>query len=275
MEASASLSNLPQDIIRHILLQLPVKCVIQCQCVCKQWRSLIDDSDFKFSYRGQFRVILHESNNRWRRSIVRSTSHDLRLRRHKWPYGEGSPLIRATLENNFSVLCSCHGLVLLLVDNRDIWLWNPSTKCSTKVLESPYSEDLHVVTDGAVAAGLCYDSCTRDYKVVLSLRKDIKIPFEIEIGYPFLMYASFNHKEWRPVQFPFNLHSVRGGIEFRNTFYWWASDMKDWNWYINFYSDRNRIVYFDPVRDEFRILPFCPCPPPNIAKTSQYPDWGL
>nr|GMD59334.1 F-box/kelch-repeat protein At3g23880-like [Ipomoea batatas] len=251
MEASASLSNLPQDIIRLILLQLPVKCVIQCQSVCKQWRSLIDDSDFKFSYRGQFRVILHESNNRWRRSIVRSTSHDLRLRRHKWPYGEGSPLIRATFENNFSVLCSCHGIVLLLVDNRDIWLWNPSTKCSTKVLESPYSEDLHVV----ILGGLCYDSCTKDYKVVLSIGPGLV--FGVFIS------ASFNHKKWRQVQFPCNSKSVRAGLEFRNTFYWWASDMKDWDWYKNFSSDRNKIVYFDPAHDEFRILPL---PTPKLSK---------
>nr|GME06917.1 F-box/kelch-repeat protein At3g23880-like [Ipomoea batatas] len=273
MEASASLSNLPQDIIRLILLQLPVKCLIRCQCVCKQWHSLIDNSDFKFSYRGQLRMILlpteFASKGRWgvSRFVVRSTSHDLRLRRHKWPFGEESPLIR---ENNLRVLCSCNGFVLLLlVGTKEIWLWNPSTKCSTKVLESPYPEEFNPVFLG----GLCYDSCTRDYKVVLSLRPIRHDPFEF--GYPFLISASFNHKKWQRVQFPCNSDSVRAGLEFRNTFHWWASDRKDWDWYKNYSSDRNKIVYFDPVHDEFRILPL---PTPELSKNFSifgYSGWGL
>nr|GMD71590.1 F-box/kelch-repeat protein At3g23880-like [Ipomoea batatas] len=200
MESSASLSNIPLEIIRLILLQLPVKCVIRCQCVCKQWRSLIDDSDFKLSYRGEQRMILlsNESKSKDRPSIsrflVRSTSHDLRLRRHKWPFGEESPLIRARFESSLRVLCSCHGLVLLLVANKDIWLWNPSTKCSTKFLPSPHSKDAFIV------GGLCYNSCTRDYKVVLSICPRIPGVDPFDYSNPFLMSASFNHKEWRPVR---------------------------------------------------------------------------
>nr|GLL40692.1 F-box/kelch-repeat protein At3g23880-like [Ipomoea trifida] len=266
----ASLSNIPLEIIRLILLQLPVKCVIRCQCVCKQWRSLIDDSDFKLSYRGQQRMILlsNESKSKDRPSIsrflVRSTSHDLRLRRHKWPFGEESPLIRARFETSLRVLCSCHGLVLLLVANKDIWLWNPSTKCSTKFLPTPHSKDAFIV------GGLCYDSCTRDYKVVLKICPRIPGVDPFDYSNPFLMSASFNHKEWRPVRFPYNLDSVRDGIEFRNTFYWWASDMKDWDPYTNFFSDRNRIVYFDPVHDEFRILPL-----PTLEAGKNFSIFGL
>ncbi|XP_019192314.1 PREDICTED: F-box/kelch-repeat protein At3g23880-like [Ipomoea nil] len=264
MEASASLSSIPHEIIRFILLKLPVKSVIRCKCVCKQWRSLIDDSDFKFSYRGQRRVIFlsteSTSKDRGRplRSVsrfsVRSTSHDLRLRRHKWPFGQAYPVIRASFEDNLEVLCSCNGFVLLLVAKIDIWLWNPSTKCSTKVLECPYSEESNPIMFG----GLCYDSSTRDYKVVLSLRP-IGLDSWEDYGYPFLISASLNHKEWRPVQFPCNMESVRGGVEggveFHNTFHWWASDMKDWDWYKNYEWDKNRIIYFDPVLDEFKILP--------------------
>ncbi|XP_031114216.1 F-box protein CPR1-like [Ipomoea triloba] len=210
MEASAPLSNIPNDIIRHILLQLPMKFVIRCQCLCKQWRSLIDDSDFKLSYRGQRRVVF--------------LSHEYRL-------------------------CSCNGFVLL-VGERDIWLWNPTTRCLRKVLKSPYREKSNPTA--ITAAGLCYDSYTRDYKVVLLLHSLISID-------PFVICASFIHKEWRPVQFPCYLDSAKGGIEFRNTFYWWAaSDIKDCDWIRDHFSvvaGRNRIIYFDPAHDEFRILP--------------------
>ncbi|XP_019188161.1 PREDICTED: F-box/kelch-repeat protein At3g23880-like [Ipomoea nil] len=270
MEASTPFSNIPNEIIRLILLQLPVKSVIRCQCVCKQWRSLIDDSDFKFSYRGQRRVIFlsiesisKDRDRRWRpisRFLVRSTSHDLRLRRHKWPFGNVYPFIRASMGNDLCVLCSCNGFVLLQVAKKDIWLWNPSTKCSTKVLELPYPEKLNPII---IEAGLCYDSCTRDYKVVLLLRRHL-IRLGHDFGDRFVISASLNHKEWQPMHFPCNLDSVLKGdsVEFRNTFHWWASDMKDWDTFHWLASDmkdwdryKNRIIYFDPVHDEFRILP--------------------
>nr|GMD11179.1 F-box/kelch-repeat protein At3g23880-like [Ipomoea batatas] len=242
MEASASLSNIPIDIIRHILLQLSVKSVIRCQCVCKQWLLLIqDDSDFKLSYRGQRRVIIlsYESKggkNKDYRFFVRSTSHDLRLQRHKWAFGEGYPLIRET--SLFDVtLCCCNGL-LIVVTKRDLLLWNPSTRCLTKVLERPYPEG----TQEFILAGLCYDSGNRDYKVVLL--------FHRYWGYSLVISASLNHKEWRPVEFPYyGLRSIRGGVNFRNTFHWWGVSE------INHKDPGNKIIYFDPALDKFRILP--------------------
>nr|GMD28111.1 F-box/kelch-repeat protein At3g23880-like [Ipomoea batatas] len=257
MEASASLSKIPNEIILHILLQLPMKAVIRCQCVCKQWRSLIDDSDFKLSYRGERRVILLSLGSKsqdynWNsKFLVRSTSHDSRLQMHELPFGEAAyPLIRVSDEYPVRFLCSCNGFVLLMAV-RDIFLWNPSTRCLTKVLETPYPEELNLVLLG----GLCYDSCTRDYKAVLSIRPLIRP--DLEFGNPFVISTSFNHKEWRSVQFPYNLHSARGGVEFRDTFHWWASDIKNWRPDMDYFSggNRNRILYFDPVHDEFRILP--------------------
>ncbi|XP_019191274.1 PREDICTED: F-box/kelch-repeat protein At3g23880-like [Ipomoea nil] len=253
MEASTPLSNIPNEIIQHILLQLPMKAVIRCQCVCKQWHSLINhDSNFKLLYRGQRRLItlslesktLRDSN--WNsRFLVRSTTHDFRLQRHKCPFGE------APFPSVYCVtpLCSCNGFVLLGA-GRKIVLWNPSTRCLTKVLKLPYPDELKLV----ILGGLCYDPCTRDYKVVLLIRSITQPRFEF--GYPFVISASLNHKEWRPMQFPYDLKSARGSVEFRNTFHWWASDIKDWDWDIKDWDgDRNMILYFDPVRDEFRILP--------------------
>ncbi|XP_031111864.1 F-box/kelch-repeat protein At3g23880-like [Ipomoea triloba] len=262
MEASTPFSSIPNEIIRHILLQLPMKAVIRCQCVCKQWRSLIDDLDFKLSYSGKRRVIILSLDSKsqdysWNsRFLVRSTSHDSRLQRHKLPFGEVAyPLICASDEYRVRSLCSCNGFVLLLAE-RDILLWNPFTRYLTKVLKVPYPKELNSV----ILGGLCYDSSTRDYKAVLSIRPLIEPG--LQFGYPFVISASLSHKEWRRVQFPYNLDSAKGGVEFRNntfhcTFHWWASDIKDWEWKMDYFSggNRNRIVYFDPVCDEFIILP--------------------
>ncbi|XP_019176477.1 PREDICTED: putative F-box protein At3g16210 [Ipomoea nil] len=260
MEASASLSNIPNHIIQHILLQLPVKFVIRCQCVCKRWRSLIQDDNFKLSYRGQGRLLIltHESrgrNYRNSRFFVRSTGNDLRLQRHKWPFGEGYPLIRES--NIYGVkLCYCNGLVLVVAE-RDLLWWNPSTRCSTKVLEGPYAEPRSVIL-----AGLCFNSCTRDYKAVLLLSRGF--------GQSLVISASLTHKEWRPVEFPYCSDAIRDGVNFRNTFHWWViSDTKyhqDWD----FLPSCDKIIYFDPIRDEFRNLPT-----PKLRHGQEYLIVGL
>nr|GLL40697.1 F-box/kelch-repeat protein At3g23880-like [Ipomoea trifida] len=254
MEASTPFSSIPNEIIRLILLQLPMKSVLRCMCVCKQWRSLIDDSDFKLSYRGERRVIFLSLGSKsqdynWNsKFLVRSTSHDSRLQRHELPFGEADyPLIRASDEYPVRFLCSCNGFVLLMaVRDRDIFLWNPSTRCLRKVLEFPYSEV------SVILGGLCYDSCTRDYKVVLSIGSGLVFgDLGLVFGDRFVISASLNHKKWRPVQFPYSLNYARGGLEFRNTFHWWANDIKDPHFSG---SGRNKILYFDPVLDEFKIL---------------------
>ncbi|XP_019192277.1 PREDICTED: F-box protein CPR30-like [Ipomoea nil] len=242
MEASTPFSNIPIEIIRLILLQLSVKSVIRCQSVCKQWLLLIEDSDFKLSYPGQRRVIffLLEPKSRYyygnsSRVDVRSAGYDLRLQRHKRPFGGAYSWIRAS-DKDCVRLCSCNGLVLVVTE-RDILLWNPSTRCSTKVLEWPYPEQSKRV----ILTGLCYDPCTRDYKAVLLL-----------CSHPFVISVSLNRKEWRPVEFPYSLLCVGGGVDFRNTFHWWVSDIR---YRDRDFSSGNRIVYFDPAHDEFRILP--------------------
>nr|GMD71589.1 F-box/kelch-repeat protein At3g23880-like [Ipomoea batatas] len=267
MEASAPSSNIPNEIIRIILLQLPVKSIIRFQCVCKQWRSMIQDSDFKLSYGGKGRLIIlsNESERRGsqnsRKLVVRSTTRhgDLRLEREKWPLGEASayPFIPGSDEYRVRALCSCNGFVLLAAGGRDFLLWNPSTRCSTKVLVSPYP----VLKSLGTLAGLCYDSCTRDYKVVLLIRS-----CRTYFGYkfdnfdnPYVFYASLNHKKWRYVWFPYDFDSAIGSVEFRNTFHWWVNDIEGpYDWGSDYFPadrDRNRIVYFDPVHDKFRILP--------------------
>lgn len=146
---------------------------------------------------------------------------------------------------------------MLLLADTVVLLWNPATRCSTKFLEPlPYPEDLSY----GVLAGLCYDSCTRDYTAVLLLRHDCA---DQGRGDPFVISASLKNKKWRSVQFPYNLNSARGGVEYRNTFHWWVSDIKHLyydedffiDWEVDYPSGGNRIVYFDLEDDEFRSLP--------------------
>ena len=68
----------------------------------------------------------------------------------------------------FRLLGSCNGFVLVSLGT-SIFLWNPATKDSEKVLTH---EVLACRGKGAnsIMYGLCYDSSTEDYKVIIGLR---------------------------------------------------------------------------------------------------------
>nr|GLL31801.1 F-box/kelch-repeat protein At3g23880-like [Ipomoea trifida] len=219
------------DIIRLILLKLKVKALIRFQCVCKEWRSIIQHPHFKLSYRGQRRRVLAAAASSSSLTFESITDDSLRIktlfqvsenRSYRWWSG---------------VWCSCNGLVLFSV-GKHILLWNPSTRCCTKVLELSCLSNTIPVN---VASGLCYVSSTGDYKAVLLFRFGPDRP---------AMVASLKNKEWRKVPFPFYANSARDGVNFHNTLHWRANGLLRWR--VN--GSRN-IVYFEAESDEFKELP--------------------
>nr|GME02396.1 F-box/kelch-repeat protein At3g23880-like [Ipomoea batatas] len=227
------------DIIRLILLKLKVKALIRCQCVCKEWRSTIQDPDFQLSYRGSRRVLTAVAS----RSGLTFTSITECLRiKTLFQVSEN----RSFVSENRSftplyswwsgVWCSCNGLVLFSV-LKHIFLWNPSTRCCTKVLELPrLSNTIH---SAQVVSGLCYILSTGDYKAVLIFG----------FGHDRIaMVASLKNKGWKNVSFPnYELYSVGNGINFNNTPHWRANGSG--------IGRCEKIIYFEGESDEFKELP--------------------
>ncbi|XP_031114162.1 F-box/kelch-repeat protein At3g23880-like [Ipomoea triloba] len=220
--------HMPIEMIRHILFKLKMKALIRCECVCKEWRSTIEDPDFKLSYRGDRRLLVAAASgiNLAFTSITADDTPRIKTLKGDWWSG---------------VWCCCNGLVLFSA-GKHILLWNPSTRCCTKVLElqslePSWGHRLDVVT----ASGLCYVPSTGDYKAVLLLRNGT------------VLVASLRNKQWREVSFPYHANSVRdGGINFHNTLHWRvAHSARDWC------SSRrcSKVVYFDSKSDEFKELP--------------------
>nr|GLL31800.1 F-box/kelch-repeat protein At3g23880-like [Ipomoea trifida] len=131
------------------------------------------------------------------------------------------------------VWCSCNGLVLFSM-GKHILLWNPSTRCCTKVLELPR---LSRTFPDDVVSGLCYVSSSGDYKVVLLFC----VGFDDNV-----MVASLKNKEWRKVAYPYREYSSRMGVNFRNTLHWRA---------ISWTRRPHTIIYFKAESDEFKELP--------------------
>ncbi|KAM7485667.1 hypothetical protein LguiA_001676 [Lonicera macranthoides] len=87
----------------------------------------------------------------------------------------------------YDLLGSCNGFVLI-GQGRTILLWNPSTRASREVLR--HENLLHCYNEMCAMTGLCYDSSTNDYKVILQF---VGLP-----GKPF-EFSSLRKKCWTRV----------------------------------------------------------------------------
>lgn len=133
-EIKPPLPYLPNEIISHILSKSQLKSLIRLQCVCKQWRSMIQDPDFKL-YRGQSRAVAVMQKPRKIGFTVAPITQNLRLEK-QFQLKSRFPIINR--RSHWSgVSCSCNGLVRAVFGGIEehIFVWNPATRCSTKVLE--------------------------------------------------------------------------------------------------------------------------------------------
>ncbi|XP_019182787.1 PREDICTED: F-box/kelch-repeat protein At3g23880-like [Ipomoea nil] len=226
------------DIIRLILLKLKVEALIRCQCVCKEWRSIIQDPDFKLSYPGPRRVLAAASGGTLTFTSITTSSLHTKTLFHVSENRSSLDTFPPIYRWLSGVWCSCNGLVLFSV-GKHILLWNPSTRCCTKVLELPH---LSNTFPDDVVSGLCYLSSTGDYKAVLLFRFG---------GNRTAMVASLKNKEWRKVPFPYDPYSARDGVNFHDTLHWRVNGSRN----IAFPWRCKKVIYFQAESDEFKELP--------------------
>ncbi|XP_028113869.1 F-box/kelch-repeat protein At3g23880-like [Camellia sinensis] len=147
-----NLLNLPEEILIEILSRLPLKSLLQFNLVSKQWRSLIQ-SGFVKSVVPKHKVFVCAMF-----SSLYSIDEDCCVK------SVPKPNQKNPSHGDVEISGSCNGLLLILIHD-DLFLWNPLTRCSKKVLGY---ENLH--DDGYhIASGLCFDSLSNDYKAVMAL----------------------------------------------------------------------------------------------------------
>ncbi|KAK3016187.1 hypothetical protein RJ639_007027 [Escallonia herrerae] len=157
--------SLPDDIAVDVLLSLPVKSLLRFKCVCKPWRSLITDPSFVKRH-------LKRANDPCNTSLCRFgvVGSICPLAGEGFVYlysmnydASDRAVVRADykIRNNFEILGSCNGLVLVFACYYGrLLLWNPSTRQYKKLAMKPSSYT------GSVLWGLGYDSARDDYVVV-------------------------------------------------------------------------------------------------------------
>ncbi|XP_054778146.1 F-box/kelch-repeat protein At3g23880-like [Prosopis cineraria] len=195
-EKKADRPPLPRHIIVNILKRLPVKSLIQFQCVCKDWKNLIKSQSF-------IEIHLHHSCHQnsslilgWQHS--RSFQMQVGLLNHNVQLLEvqTSPLINWIFAKIFG---SSNGLLCVRIagDNvgpRPILLWNPAIRDQVrKVRVRPRTS---IDSEGEdYILGFGFSPVDNDYKIVR-----IKIPKYQLVVSPMEVY-SLNSGSWKEVEF--------------------------------------------------------------------------
>ena len=171
--------SLPDEILTHIFLSLPIKSIIVCTSVSKTWNSLIQNSTFISTH-------LHHSytNNNHNLLLFKLVTQPVNPQstdNNKEVYllykeddddGFTEELTKFEPSNHiFRVVGTCNGLLCLSNDIFDFntdrfFLWNP---CVRKFLQLPHPNvrcTMHIDADFYASIGFGFDPTTNDYKVV-------------------------------------------------------------------------------------------------------------
>ncbi|THF98537.1 hypothetical protein TEA_014084 [Camellia sinensis var. sinensis] len=227
--AKTELNDLPQEILIDILLRLPIKSLVRSFCVSKQWRSLIQDHA-KTARRPK--ILVYKAHLKF---SFQSIDQQCRVKSVRRPWKKFLPLLA-----DIAIMGSCDGLLLFRIES-DLFLWNPLTRCSKKVLA------YHRVGDTGynVVSGLCFDSSRNEYKAVMALAHESP-----DYGTEFMVIGSFRSKLWTYIQFPYSVRTVKPGPVLNEHLHWLASK-KSWGHFLS----THQILSFDPQSDKFKKVP--------------------
>lgn len=242
---------MPENVIRDILLKLPVKSLMRCRCVCKSWCALIGSPFFVTQHlhiQSTGLIVLNGINADAHLLVFDDKTYDAVVETVSIP----NPYDVEKMEVYPRFVGACNGIicVLCLKQNRHLFdshvieLWNPATK-EMKVLPmanitlSPQNRCPHF--------GFGFDAKTSDYKVVrivhsLSPSFQDSLPPAVEV-------YSLNTDCWNEIdsQVPFFYFDMRwsGIYTYLDGFCYWGANNE--NGYV--------LLSFDMADEEFQMTP--------------------
>ncbi|KAJ0036074.1 hypothetical protein Pint_25488 [Pistacia integerrima] len=244
--------KLPRDIIADILSRVPIKCLMQFKCVCKDWYALVSDPQFAKMQLKQARADITTNVHR----LFLTTCPLQTIDYEAFGDGDSSNLSRQlaypTRSNpvyDAEILGSCNGLVFLEFDYDNLFLLNPTTRDSR---ELPQPDTTSTEKD-SIFYGLGYDVYVDDYKVIRGVisaasngpsSRDAKVEV-----------LELKTNTWRRIQYPHSSINIDGrGILLNGTLHWLGTRKSDsGNNYacviISFDITEERFEEFVPLKD--------------------------
>ncbi|XP_045803932.1 F-box/kelch-repeat protein At3g23880-like isoform X2 [Trifolium pratense] len=201
------LPNLPFELIIEILCRLPVKSLMQFQCVHKSWKSLISDRQFakkhlRMSTKDHHHLITTLANSE--RDGFSYNDYPL-TSLFKQVTTTAMQLEHLLTNGGYRfdhIVGSCHGILCIAIGPGSVLLWNPSIRKFTKLPcldETPRPEHDYQFSFG-------YDHSSDSYKVVVSLYNAIVFINGNRVFNPLVKVHTLGTNSWRTIQdFPSGL----------------------------------------------------------------------
>ncbi|XP_026419576.1 F-box protein CPR1-like isoform X2 [Papaver somniferum] len=217
------MSSIPEEIYHEILLRLPVKSILKCKCVCKNWYALISTSDF---IKLHLRFITTQKNNPI--LMLEGAYSDKVLKSIGYDSSESSvcEIEDAAIEMDYPfkslnygvrLMGSCNGLFCIRVVDSDgkrdfLCLWNPATREYKELPDSP------IKMNSICAFG--YDHKNDDYKLAIGVARETTDATLVQV-------YSIASNSWKPGQtipyrFPNYMFMQRRGVLINGDLHWLA-----------------------------------------------------
>ncbi|XP_028793302.1 F-box/kelch-repeat protein At3g17530-like [Neltuma alba] len=250
----------PEEIIRGILIRLPVKSLIRFQCVSKKWKNLIKRPSFVDDHlrrsAHQYPSLLlwrqHGTSRPWQLRLMDSEMH---VRELQIP-----PSLRDS-KLNVKIVGSCNGLVCAEIKQyynrsasrnfrKSILLWNPATG---EVKQIPRTRTYETTEWDCIGFG--FSPIVNDYKIV-------QIHVTIHYGSPIEVY-SLSTDSWKEIGTE-NLKGVRPNGEWvtvNGRMFWRTLRGK-----VGGKEQGYFILSFDIATEVFTAIPW----PPQVSCRGSY-----
>jgi F-box interacting protein len=196
------LESLPAEIVTQILLLLPIKSILTCICVCKPWKTLIQNPTFVSSH--LHHSITNNNNNNNHFLLFKPCSLN--------PEDEIKELyaLHDNKNDNFTQhttfdfplhvpglngIYTCNGLVCLTDHIYNFVLWNPSVR---KCMQLPSPPNVTYKSHASIGFG--FDAKNNDFKVVRIVINQNR--HNLQKDRPVVEVYSLSTGEWRMITDP-------------------------------------------------------------------------
>ncbi|KAH6791952.1 hypothetical protein C2S52_002429 [Perilla frutescens var. hirtella] len=263
MESNRS-GNLPEDLVHEILLRLPVKPLLRCKCVCKEWCALIRSPSFvdrHFSHESNHEclivftvicIVYPRNDNTLAFAMYRDNErHSLVEESIHLPLMPINPLFLHLLGPSNGVFC------VLSLRGR-IALFNPAMREFKTLPPLPLHDES--VIEGWLVWGFGLEPSSGDYKVVALQKWRSQI---------FAHVYNLSSNSWKRIEAVDSLNSayIEGVCNpFLNGVCHWHAKL------VN--GDGFAILAFDMRNEKFQVIqvPDCLRPSPRKLRTAAYGD---
>ncbi|XP_065877105.1 F-box/kelch-repeat protein At3g23880-like [Euphorbia lathyris] len=238
--------ELPEEIVREIMLRLPVKSLLRLKTARKSWYSIINCYEFIKQHLNLARAahynqhkgllgLLIDHNHASYPCVVHKEDSEgiLHAKGFDFPYRF---FVGHENEYPISICNSCDGLICFDISrDHKILIWNPSIPTEYKIIQSQPISDVDSVAIG-------YDPNSDDYKI-------IKVPSKCAIGEDKVSVEIFSLKSnsWRSKRISKRAvfySNTYGMIYAKNGLHWIASEFNKEDEKIT-----ECIIYFDLVEE--------------------------